>query len=192
MKQGLITQYNNPELEELMNEFATWLVRKQGGRLPAPTIKLLGSSEKLWPVVYESASRTMTDSSFENWMKTSDGCAFPFLGLDQEGELRRLDRQTKEAALGFLFPYYPPDIRAALLDFDAVVFLRLGRLRDPVSHVMVACHEAAFVCSVWLQRELDIYGNLRTWLAKFEVERNDGSGPSNDTPSRSCSPRTTR
>jgi hypothetical protein len=179
LKCKMVTHYESPQMEEFANEFGTWLTRKVNGRLPAPHLRLMGASETLWPVLYQTARLTASEGDFADWCEKSDACAFPFFALASEGERKRLDRETKSRLLPLLFPYYDSDFIEALLEYDGVIFLRLSRLPNTRRRVLVTAHETAYVCSTWLGKPLtrqDPAGNVEenqilTWLNEYSTER---------------------
>jgi hypothetical protein len=179
LKSEMVTHYLSPQMEEFANEFGTWLTRKMNGRLPAPHLRLVGASEELWPALYETARLTGSDNGFDDWCQKSDACAFEFFSLPPNGEMKRIDRETKSHVLPLLFPYYQNDFIDTLLDYDAVIVLRLGRLPSPHRQVVVTANETAHVVSTWLRKPLahqDGNGNVEekqilSWLNEYEAER---------------------
>lgn len=175
----MVTHYESPELQEFANKFATWLTRKVNGRLPAPHLRLVGASEELWPSLYETARLTGSDKGFDNWCQKSDACAFEFFALPLDGEMKRIDPQTKSQILPLLFPYYENEFIDTLLDYDAVIFLRLSRLPNPHRQVTETVNETAYVISTWVKKPLapqDSDGNIEeeqivSWLNEYEAER---------------------
>lgn len=179
MKCEMVIHYESPEMQEFANKFGTWLTRKVNGRLPAPHFRLVGASEELWPALYETARLTGSDNGFDNWFQKSDACAFEFFTLPPDGEMKRIDRETKSQVLPLLFPYYENEFIETLLDYDAVIFLRLNRLPNPDRQVAVTVNETAYVISTWVRKPLasqDSNGNVEekqilSWLNEYDTER---------------------
>lgn len=171
MKVEIMTQYNSPHMEQFANGFATWLARKMGGRLPAPRIHVIGASEKLWPVLFETSKRTMGTAGREEWRNNSDACTFPFLSMGEDSQPKRLDRETKAKLLPWLFPYHPKSFVQTLTEFDAVIFLRLHKMPDPRRQFLIAACEAAFICAIWLGKPLNIEDEqVSQWVGEFSTE----------------------
>jgi hypothetical protein len=144
----IITQYTSPQLETTMNGFATWLVRKIGGRLPAPRIRIVGAPEELWPRVHVTMQLTGSACSFEEWMIDSDAGSFPYFQL-RNMQPARLDHDMKLELLPKLLPYYPEKIAQTFADYDAIIFLRLSRMPDPRRQAVVASTETSFISAMW-------------------------------------------
>jgi hypothetical protein len=174
-----VAHYESPQMETFANTFITWLTRKLNGSLPAPHVRLVGASEELWPALYQTAKLTGGENGFADWCEKSDACAFPFLELSSKGEPRRLDHATKSQLLPLLFPCYENDFLETLLDYDAVVFLRLDRLPNIQRQAVVTAHETAYLCSVWLRKALigqNSAGNVEeeqilSWLDEYSADR---------------------
>jgi len=179
----LVTVFESPRMQAMANDFTDWLTRKVGGPLPSPRVRLIGASEQLWPAIYETHSRTQPCQSlggrtFRDWQEGVDACAFSFLAEGSDGRLRGLTPDEKAITLPWLFPYYEEAFLKTLMQFDAVVFLRLSKLPDPKRQVIVMGNECVRVVQMWLGRER-VASDPRTgqedprvisWLAEYAKE----------------------
>jgi len=151
----LMRQYDNPKLQELTNGFLTWLTVKVSGRLPAPAIRLIGSSEELWPVLFQTNMLTTGGGDLDEWLNNCDACAFPYLQMLPDGPAR-LPLEAKPPVLKYLFPFWKDSFLRSMIEFDAAVFLRVSKTGGPRQQLLTAAIEATHVCAVWTQIELDL------------------------------------
>ena len=166
-----ITQYASPQIETTVNGFANWLVRRIGGRLPAPMIRVVGASEKLWPHVFTTMQLTGNGCSFEDWMLQSDAGSFPYFQLHNL-QPARLDRDIKIELLPNLLPYYTRKTAETFADFDAIIFLRLSKMPDPRRQIVVAATETSFISGLWTGKPIPIEDcTAATQLAEYLREQ---------------------
>jgi hypothetical protein len=176
-----VAVFRSPYLENLANSFTVWLTRRVNGRLPAPHIHILGSSEQCWPFLRAPSIAANPATTEKSW-ETCDACTFMFMAAGPGGEVVRLDRKAKRGILPAFFPFQRRQIRK-LARYDAAIFLRLACMPDPQRQIFVMCEECVRVVELWVARPLTAGSpedgpdpQVAAWLNEFAEERHRKKG----------------